>query len=97
MTVVCEECGKEYTIGQWPYCGGSGDHGVPRGLQTFKPYIDYNMLDHPVEITSWAQRARLARENGLVEKDKPKDSYFAERRDRVQWQAEVTAQNNKNL
>jgi hypothetical protein len=95
MKETCPDCGKEYGIGCWPFCNGTGDHGEPRGLQTFIPYIDYHMLDHPVEITSWAQRNRLARENGLIEKDRPSNTHFAERRDRCEWQREVLAREEK--
>jgi hypothetical protein len=80
-TEKCSECGQEYTFGDWPLC----PHGSPHGMHTFKPYIDYHMLDHPVEITSWAQRQTLARIHGLVEKEPPSNSKLAERRDKCEW------------
>lgn len=31
--MICQECGREYRIGEWPWCGGSGQHGRPHGKQ----------------------------------------------------------------
>jgi hypothetical protein len=88
----CDVCSHDIQIGDWPYC----PHGAPHGMHTFKPYIDENMLDHPVEITSWAQRQRLVRENGLIEKERPSNSVFAERRDRNAWFKEVIEREAKH-
>jgi hypothetical protein len=88
-TTICEDCGKEYGYGQWPFCNGTGDHGIPMGLQTFHAYVDEHMLDHPVEITSWKERNNLLKSHGLKENEPPSPSKLAERKDRVQWQEEV--------
>lgn len=36
MTERCEKCGKDYGIGDWPYC----PHGVPLEYHPFVPRFD---------------------------------------------------------
>jgi hypothetical protein len=84
-TVICEMCGMEYGLGDWPFC----PHGTPQGMQTYKEYVDYHMLDKPVEITSWKQKQNLLKQHGLKENEPPSNSKLAERRDRVQWHEEL--------
>lgn len=31
MTTICDRCGKELVIGEWPLCGGRNNHGFPQG------------------------------------------------------------------
>ena len=33
LPMTCGECGRDYRIGEWPFCGGTGVHGYPRGRQ----------------------------------------------------------------
>ena len=59
---TCDKCGKQYTVGQWPYC----PHGTGLGmLGRFAPYIEHNITHEPIEITSLAQRNRLMKEHKL--------------------------------
>lgn len=46
-TVVCEKCGGEYGIGDFPFCKGrKEDHGPMSGFDdAFEPYIDVQLLD----------------------------------------------------
>ena len=57
----CEKCGKEYAIGEWPFC----PHGVGHGTQTFVPYFDEHVSEKGEWVTSLAQRWRLMRENHM--------------------------------
>ena len=77
---TCPDCGSQYSFGSWPFCP---DHGKPYGME-FKPYIDYHMLEKPVEITSWAQKQRLLRIHKLIERDPPSNNWMSERRDRCE-------------
>jgi len=64
--ILCEVCGKELEIGEWPYC----PHGSAFRRQPFKPWIDENITGEPVEITSLAQWNRLMKENNVEIRDK---------------------------
>lgn len=67
----CEKCGHLVTVGDFPYCKGNPeDHIRPTlAIQTLD-YIDPHIsAKGPVHITSHAQRRRLMRANGLVERD----------------------------
>lgn len=75
----CPECGEMAGIGLWPMC----PHGVPRGMQTYVPYTDENIDDHPVLITSWAQRRKLMKQNNLIEREPLRPGEIAARRDRA--------------
>jgi hypothetical protein len=58
----CDKCGKDYAIGEWPFC----PHGVPHGMMTFVPYWDEHVSSgDPVWVTSLAQRRRLMKENHM--------------------------------
>ena len=91
-TVICSECGAEYRIGDWPYC----NHGRPHGnLHDFKAYVDFNIADEPVEITSLAQKKRLLKPHWkddymihLQPRDLP-DRYYRELNDRRAARAEA--------
>ncbi len=30
---LCENCGQDYKLGQWPWCNGNGEHSRPHGRQ----------------------------------------------------------------
>src|ERR1041385_1211946 len=84
---MCEFCNQPFERGDWPICDdGTGKHGhsKPKGMMTFKPYIDWNAGDTPVEVTSWKERQNLFKPkwNGdhieqIVPRDLP-DSHYRE-------------------
>ena len=43
--ITCDACGKDYGIGDWPFCKGTGDHrpGI-FGYEPFESYIDEHIL-----------------------------------------------------
>ena|GEM_PF-5512090 len=82
MSVRCDKCGSEYGLGEWPWC----PHGRPQGMMTFRPYIDEHIAEHPIEITSWAQRKRIMRQRGLEFAERPPKGWFSEREDRCMEQ-----------
>lgn len=65
--MICDNCGKELQIGEWPFC----PHGEARdgGLlaHTFRPYLDEHILPgtQPTEITSPGHRRALMRKEKL--------------------------------
>lgn len=61
---TCSECGKQYGIGDWPFC----PHGPIDGPRPFKPYIDENLLDHDVLITNMGQVNQIMRETHAVDR-----------------------------
>ena len=43
--VVCDACGKDYGIGDWPFCQGTGDHSAGKyGYDPFHEYVDEHIL-----------------------------------------------------
>jgi len=58
MSDSCEKCGHSIAIGEWPYC----PHEQVEEYRPFVPYVDYHLLDHPVQINSLADRWRYRRE-----------------------------------
>lgn len=72
MTAICDSCGKEYSVGEWPFC----PHGQPSYyFAHFTPYVDENIVseDHKyydknlggVLISSERQREQIMKEEGL--------------------------------
>jgi hypothetical protein len=79
MTETCRECGKEYGIGEYPFC----PHGLPQGLgPAFRAYLDEINFDRPIEITSLGQKRQLMKAYGLEERDAPKAGDISARVDR---------------
>ena len=78
---VCEECGGEICVGDWPFCGGDKAKHVPMENFGLPPldYIDIQLLPRNdprvdsvdrlgipgVHITSRAQRQQIMKEQGL--------------------------------
>lgn len=95
---VCTDCGAEHHIGWWPICADAkGKHGhlPPRGMMTFKPYLDHHAGDQPIEVRSWKERQNLFKPkwNGdyveqIQPRDKP-DSYYRELNQRREHRAEM--------
>lgn len=79
-TEICPDCGKEYGIGEWPIC----PHGKPHGdIDSLAEYIDENIAEQPVLITSRGQRRRLMRAAGFEFKDKMSPGAQSARIDKV--------------
>ena len=67
-SVKCDDCGAEYTFGEWPYC----PHGKPHfHVDAFDPVWDDNITSDGAWITSERQRQRIMDENGLVPHKNP--------------------------
>lgn len=48
---VCDKCGGDYFIGDWPYCNGDGDHKRGSfGFDPFTPYVDPHILPNGRDI-----------------------------------------------
>ena len=67
-TVLCDECGKEYGIGDWPLCASRANpdgHSKPRAYHPFVPYVDVHIQSNgkPVLIESLAHKWRLMKDN----------------------------------
>ena len=66
-TALCDKCGKEYTVGAWPFCPHQG--GV--GLYTEKtyPFVTKNFNGKEIEVTSKAHEKALMQQYGVVKRD----------------------------
>ena len=89
---TCDACGKELTIGEWPYC----PHGRGTASKGFEPYWDNTIADQPQYITSGADYKKFFKPQWnndyvthLVPRDKP-DSYYKELNDRREHRREET-------
>ncbi len=78
-TVLCPQCGEEYTIGQWPHC----PHGRMATYRPFEAYLDQNIADRPVEISSDRQREKLMRQNNLVVREREHVDDLNQRRSKI--------------
>lgn len=83
----CDECQKELTIGEWPYC----PHGLPTHHKGFEPYYD-SSLD--MTVTGFGDINKACRpywENDHIVQIQPRDksdSHYRElnerRRERIE-------------
>jgi hypothetical protein len=78
-TLDCTECGESYGVGQWPYC----PHGTVATYRPFETYLDTNIAENPVEITSDRQREKLMKKNGLSERPREHVDDLNERRGNI--------------
>lgn len=69
--LVCVECGTVRYSGDWPHCP-HGD-GTKFGEEPLEPYVDENIAETPVLITSRGQRAKIMSENHLEFRKKRTD------------------------
>lgn len=72
MTTICEKCGGELTLGDFPFCSGDpADHGRASFATKREDYpgglVLHNLGKEPVTVYSESQRKRIMRERGLVE------------------------------
>ena len=69
--MICEKCGKDVQIGEWPFCGGRNNHGFPlHGLKQIGDEIDEvndNVGHESVRFTSKSEKRRYLKEHGLIE------------------------------
>lgn len=66
--VACEKCGKEYGIGDSPWC--RDDHTSGRfGFDAFTPYDDDQLGSDPVRIGNRGERLRYMEKNHIEYKD----------------------------
>lgn len=79
--IICEKCGGEYGIGDFPFCkGNKADHGKMHGFDdAFEPYVDVQLLEKSdprctstnhlgmrgIMINSRSERRAIMREQGL--------------------------------
>lgn len=78
MVARCDECGDEIHIGDWPICKGvKGQHvavgHLDMGEEPMEPYIDHNVAEHPVLITTRGERRKLMEKGGLEYRPKRTD------------------------
>ena len=65
---ICDKCGHDIQIGQWPYCKGSqSDHlGPIHGFEDpIEPYIDENLCKEPEEIRTRGERRKIMAQNNI--------------------------------
>jgi hypothetical protein len=60
--MICEKCGHELQIGEWPFC--PHEYAVGFGEEPLD-YWDENLLPDPVHITSRTQRRKIMDAHGL--------------------------------
>jgi len=70
-SLVCVTCGRPRFFGDWPACPHSSD--VTFGEQPLEPYVDENIAEEPVLITTRGQRKALMDKNNLVYRKKRTD------------------------
>ena len=83
--MICNECGKEYQIGEWPYC----PHGWAVSHPPFIPWVDECVSGEAVEISNLAQWNRLMKENNCDLKDEPTKGDLNARKDRIMEQQRI--------
>lgn len=72
--MICDKCGKDIAVGEWPFCGGKNAHGFPeRPLAVIDdtivggPRFFENLGHEPVYIESRSQLRDELRARGLRE------------------------------
>ena len=78
--MICDVCGCEYEIGEWPYC----PHGWAYNKPPFRKWVDEHITGEPVEINSLAHWNRLMRENKCDLKDQPTKGDLDARKDKCE-------------
>lgn len=78
--MICEQCGKDFGIGHWPYC----PHGQMQSRRPFHPFWDEHISsDGPVYIDSLAKWNRTMRQNKMELRDSLSRGEMSRRRDRA--------------
>ena len=57
MSDLCDKCGAELMVGQWPWCPHEDARNF--GEAPLEPYMDEHLGPEPVEITTRAQRRAI--------------------------------------
>jgi hypothetical protein len=78
---VCERCGTAFGIGCSPFCRDA--HEPPLKYFPFTHYFDIGL---GVEVTSWAQRRRVMKEQHMDFRDKMSKGALSARLDRIHEQ-----------
>lgn len=68
--LVCDACGAERTVGDWPTCPHEKGHF---GEDPLEPYDDDNLDANPVHITTRAQRRAIMNKNHMEYRQKRTD------------------------
>jgi len=75
MKTICEQCGTEVSVGDWPFCHGDKSAHVKVGKNFhdgFEPYLDEHLTTDPVWIASRSERQALMRQNAMEYRPKAK-------------------------
>jgi hypothetical protein len=68
---VCEKCGQEVFIGEWPFCF----HGSGNNLQKpMEPHVDDMIASHPVEFRTIGEKVRYMDRNAIVPRGEARNS-----------------------
>lgn len=68
MAEVCDKCGKEISVGDWPWCkGAQSDHTPIKSFSydAWEPYFDEHITARGAQLDTRGDRQRLMRENHL--------------------------------
>jgi hypothetical protein len=63
----CDKCGKEYTVGAWPFCPHPG--GVSLVTSKIYPFTTRAFNGKEIEVTSAAHDKALQQQYGCVKRD----------------------------
>ena len=64
-TVICEDCGKEYGIGDSPYCRDGHLGGGRFGHSAFTPGNEEMISSEPVHFGNWGEKLRYMDKHGI--------------------------------
>jgi hypothetical protein len=78
--MICDKCGNDYDIGDWIFC----PHGSIRERRPFKGWVDENISDSPVEITSLSQWNRMMKANNMELRDGLRPGDISARKDKCE-------------
>jgi hypothetical protein len=77
---LCNRCGYDIQIGDWPLCDASKGytHGISVQTDVFKPYFDIGLGEY---VTSFGHRETVRKSLGLDWKDQPSEGDMSARKD----------------
>jgi RNA polymerase subunit RPABC4/transcription elongation factor Spt4 len=63
-TTICPDCGTPYSIGDYPFCRGTGDHSPSVVSHEWEGYLEIHAHPEPFWADSFSTLKQKMKENG---------------------------------
>jgi hypothetical protein len=80
--MLCEDCGKDVEVGDWPFCPHPSSFKQYSGGNGF-PFTTSNLTGKPIEVTSESHLKALCKAHGVVHR--PDNAWIEKRQIGTDW------------